>query len=268
MRRLTIRRIKRYKRKEKYILIIMFFLIAPLVSILFGKVVSKKIIVPYISGNTEKAKESTNNNVNKIDKITELDELDLYNIELKEFFNLTSAEEFLNKLNSDGILGYVSKSSNKYKVFTSITFNKKEVEEQLKKIKEKYPNSNIKSMQIQGKQLDINGSDKELVKTMNIVNNIYKEELSLWGKNMSEANYEEIKIKMNKNNMEIEKNIEKYSDEINSDDLKALYSILKENVNNRKKIINEFDTKNTESIKKTYFSFIKEFFNYINSYKI
>ncbi|WP_041701550.1 hypothetical protein [Gottschalkia acidurici] len=235
MRRLTIRRIKSYKRKEKYILVIMFFLIAPLVSIVFGKIVSKRIIVPYISSNTEKAKESANNNVDKVEKIAELDELDLYNIEVKEFLDLPSAEDFLNKLNLDGILGYVSKSNNKYKVFTSITFNKKEVEDQLKKIKEKYPNSKIKSIRIQGKQLDINESDKEVVNTTNLINKIYIEELSMWQKNMSEANYEEIKIKMNKNNTEIEKSIEKYSDKINNDDLKNLYSILKENVDNRKK---------------------------------
>ncbi|NMB43231.1 MAG: hypothetical protein GX995_03770 [Clostridiales bacterium] len=267
MRRLTIRRRKRYERKEKYTMIITLFIMAPLISIIFGGALAKKVIVPYIST----IKSNASSSKNSLDIKAELDMLNMYNIEVREFENMEGAESFLKDLNSKGILGYVSKS-NKYKVFTYITFDRNKVEKQLSKIKRNYETAQMRYIEIERKELNVENDSEEtfeqVLNTVRLVNAAYKEELDMWMLEVSQSDYNKLKNSMKKNTLDIKKSMEKYPKNIGSDELNTLIATINVNLNNRNRIEQDFNPKDSKSIGDTYFEYMKSFFSYINYYKI
>src|SRR5699024_4648244 len=113
----------------------------PLISITLGWILTKKVVIPYLNKDSIAIENSLQNEDSKEKK---LNQISLYNIEVASFVNLEEAEELLEKLNSENLLAYISKLD-EYVVYTCLTFEKKDVEDQIISIKEDYPEAKINS---------------------------------------------------------------------------------------------------------------------------
>lgn len=257
-----------YNKKRKYTKLILIFVIAPLVSITLGFALTKKIIIPYFNkdliASSSPDKEGSNNG--------KLNQMSLYNIEIEDFEDLEDSENYLNKLNNEGILAYISRLDN-YVVCSFLTFDKKDVTDQINKIKESYPRAKTNSINIDSKQINVEEAEKELldkvVNTANILNNSYRKETKLWLDDMMKTDYSKVRAEIDKNNKEINKSMESYLEiflegTVESEELKTLYLMLAQNVKTREKIVSEFHNKDLENVKNTYYEFIKTLFTYVN----
>lgn len=271
--RLTIRKRKRHKKRQKNSKAIGVFIVAPLISIILGWSITKKVIIPYL----EKDSLAIENKLqNESTKAKGLKQLNLYNIELARFDKLEDSEAFLKEVNEGNVFAYVSKLDN-YVIYTSLSFEKKIAEDNLIKIRENYPDAKINSINIEAKKLNVDQSEenilKEIKNSVNVLNNSYKEEMRLFARDITDIDFNEVKNKINNNNKKLVKQINNYSDiflsqEVESQELRTLYLILSQNIESREKIVNEFNTDNVEYVKKTYYDFIKTLFTYINYYNM
>lgn len=271
--RLTIIKRKKYRKKQKNRRMIVLFVVAPLISIILGWSITKKIIIPYLNKDSIAIENKSQNK-----HLTEkgLKQINLYNIELARFDTLEESETFLKQINEENVFAYVSKLDN-YVIYTSLSFEKKVVEDNLIKIREKYSEAKINSINIETKNLSVDNVEKNILKeikqSINLLNNSYKEEMSFFARDITEIDFNEVKNKINENNKKLVKQVNSYSglflsQEVESQELRAIYLILSQNIASREKIVSEFNTDNVEYVKKTYYDFIKTLFTYINYYNM
>lgn len=274
--RLTIRKRNKHKRKQRNKKYIAFFVIVPLIIITLVWTLTKKVIVPYLNKDSIISEDKLQSGSSKG---TELKQMSLYNIEVGRFKEFEESESFLRRLNNENLFAYVSKLDEDYVIYTCLTFEKKDAEDRITKIKENYPDAKINSINIDSKKVHVNQSEKNLLNnvldTAILLNDSYRAEMSLWLDDMKDIDYKMVKTEIDKNNKAIEKNLASYSDAFLSDgvesqELRTLYLILSQNVGTREKIIKEFntETEDIEYAKKAYYDFIKSLFTYINYYNM
>lgn len=275
--RLTITKRKKYKKKQKQKIIIVVFILAPIVSIALGYIITKNVVAPYWNTkkqSTEKTQENkkTINNNNS----SSLDSIEIYSVEINRYKSLEEAKEFIVQLNENKKLGYISKGQ-EYIVYTALTLDRKEIDSQEVLIKEKYPQAISRSIQTNKKEIDIDSSEEDVFKnmkdTVKLLNSSYESELAIWIKDIKEIDYDSLKEKIDENNKILIESMDKYSERFRSEDIKNkdltnLYLTLDKSIESRKKLSNEFNDKSIEDIRKTYYDFVESLFNYINYYKI
>ncbi|KNF09472.1 hypothetical protein CLPU_3c02510 [Gottschalkia purinilytica] len=288
--RLTIRKKKKYKKKEKNILLIAFFIIIPIISVIGGDIMAKKVIVPVISKWLPKNKDNNIKNKNNIQTNTKvgnnksdeerkqnrdklksiyIEGFELYNIGIGSFSDIDSARKELKKLNNKKLLGYISKFDS-YKVYTEISFEKQNVKDSFLKIKKEYKDATLNTIYIKKKELQYYDYEEKYINKMQEVvrsiNQVYKEELDLWRKAMDDSEINNLKSKLDKNTEIIDSKIKEVSSDTHSEDLKKIRNVLEIHLKNRKNVLVSFDIKSKESIKKSYSGFMRAFFDYINYY--
>ncbi len=271
--RLTIVKKKKYKRKQKQIALIVFVL-APLISIILGYVITTNIIAPYLNKepqeieNTQLIEENENKTLNSIE---------IYSVEVDRFDSLEKAKKLILKLNKLEKLGYISQEEEEYIVYSALTLDKEEAESQETIIKEKYPQSLVKTVEVIEKDMDIDISEaltfESIKEIVNLLEVSYRDELELWIQDIKDTDYDILKTKIDENNIKLAEAIEKYAEEFGSRDIKnkdltEIYSNLEKNIASRKVLVEEFNNKRVEDIRKTYYDYVETLFNYVNYYKI
>ena len=248
-------------------------MIAPLISITLGLLLTKKVIIPYVKKDSVTAQQGVEGGSSKA---SDLRQMSLYNIEVGRFQGFEEAESFLRRLNSDNLFAYVSKLED-YVIYTSLTFEKKDVEDRIDKIKENYPDAKINSINIDSKKVHVNQAEKNLLTTVletaNLLSDSYKSEMNLWLNGMKDIDSKKIKEEIAINNKKVSKSLEAYSEiflsqSVESQELRTLYLIITQNIETREKMVEEFDTEDPEYIKKIYYDFIKSLFTYTNYYNM
>ena len=266
--RLTIRKKRLYDKKRRNRKILLGFIVVPLFTIAVGFGLTKKLIIPYLNKDLVATNNLEKENLNE----SELGQISLYNIEIGGFKDLEDAEGLLSKLNEEGIFAYVSKLDD-YVVYSSLSFEKKNPEDQINKIKENHPEAEINSINIDSKKVRVEEDEKELlnkvISTADLLNDSYRTETKLWLSDMRNTDFRKIRTEIEDNNEKASKSMKEYSEiflseEVNSEELKTLYLMLSQNVETREQIVNEFHNRNLENAKKTYYDFIKTLFTFVN----
>ena len=153
------------------------------------------------------------------------------------------------------------------------SFEKKNPEDQINKIKENHPEAEINSINIDSKKVRVEEDEKELlnkvISTADLLNDSYRTETKLWLSDMRNTDFRKIRTEIEDNNEKASKSMKEYSEiflseEVNSEELKTLYLMLSQNVETREQIVNEFHNRNLENAKKTYYDFIKTLFTFVN----
>ncbi len=267
--RLTIKKRKKHDKIRRNVKFIALFIITPLVCITLGWNLTKLVVVPYLRRDSVAAEEKLKNG-------KELKQMSLYNIEVARFSSFEDSEKFLRQLNNENLFAYVSKLED-YVIYVCLTFEKKDAEDRIVKVKEKYPNAKINSINIDPKRISVEPSEKNLLnkvlETVVLLNDSYRTEMSFWLGDMKTIDYKSIKAEMEKNNKAVRESMASYTDVflsegIESQELRTLYLMISQNLETRKKVIDEFDTEDIEYVKKTYYDFIKTLFTYINYYNM
>lgn len=271
--RLTVRKRNKHKRRKRNRKFLVLFVVAPLVSITLGLLLTKKVVIPYVRRNSIASEQAAEGGPSKG---SELRQMSLYNIEVGRFKSFEESESFLKRLNNDNLFAYVSKLDD-YVIYTSLTFEKKDAEDRIDKIKENYPDAKINSINIDSKKVHVSQSEKNLLTKVlasaNLLSDSYKSEMNLWLNGMKDIDNKKVKEEIDTNNKKVKQSLKAYSETflsqgVESQELRTLYLIISQNLETREKIVAEFDLEDPEYIKKTYYDFIKSLFTYTNYYNM
>ncbi len=226
-------KIRREDKGYKYILIILFIVVLPIISIIPGYLGSKYLIIPSFfseenkSVNNDKVEmnspkepetqvqveEKANNQKPAIGTV-ELKGIDFFSIQVGSLSTKENANELVKELNEIKMGSYIHQIDG-FKVVTVSLMDRGQIETLIPTIKSSYEGAFVVSTSIANKEIEYNKEESEYVQLLNVSNNNLIDTF----KTLSDATF----------NLENESNIEEY---------KAIISSSKTNIT---KIINDFD---------------------------
>ncbi|SHH61224.1 Sporulation related domain-containing protein [Caloranaerobacter azorensis DSM 13643] len=284
---------KRGNRKDKLLTIFIFFVVAPIISIVIGVFIVQKFILPHfedINDNKPISKIESSSNKDKnneniiikdkdkrdkqeIDDSRELEltieGFDLYNVQLGSFSNIENAKKLRKELRDKGANGYIVKIGN-YKVFYGTYLNRKMCDKVLTNIRKLYKDAFVNKIVVDDFVIKYNSTEQ---KTADVINEIIKtfkksfdEETSLWYYVLIQKDLQEITKVIRKNNEQIDKLLNGIDENIEDSSFSGLLDDIKIQVKERKQILQNL-TGNKENIQDSYDKYYKMLFDFIKIFK-
>ncbi|WP_427338951.1 SPOR domain-containing protein [Caloranaerobacter sp. DY30410] len=280
---------KRRNKKDKLLTIFVFFIIAPIISIIIGILIVQNLILPHFEDIdntklTNKIENSSSNNksneniVKDIDKqkIDDLEKLeltikgfDLYNIQLGSFSNIENAKTLRKELREKGANGYIVKISD-YKVFYGTYLNREICDKVLTSIRESYKDAFVNKITVDDFVIKYNSNEQETADTINEIIETFKkafdEETSLWYYVLVQKDLQEIIKTIRENNDQISKLLNNIDGDVENSDFNNILDNIRIQVKEREQILQNLIS-NKEIIQDSYDKYYKMLFNFIKIFK-
>ncbi len=269
--------------------IFVFFIIAPIISIIIGILIVQNLILPHFEDIdntklTNKIENSSSNNksneniVKDIDKqkIDDLEKLeltikgfDLYNIQLGSFSNIENAKTLRKELREKGANGYIVKISD-YKVFYGTYLNREICDKVLTSIRESYKDAFVNKITVDDFVIKYNSNEQETADTINEIIETFKkafdEETSLWYYVLVQKDLQEIIKTIRENNDQISKLLNNIDGDVENSDFNNILDNIRIQVKEREQILQNLIS-NKEIIQDSYDKYYKMLFNFIKIFK-
>ncbi|MTI68788.1 MAG: SPOR domain-containing protein [Firmicutes bacterium] len=244
-----------YKKRDKLIKFLTFFVIAPAIGIIFGIGLVNYVILPRFNSDVNKnitevkeelGKETiTDNKVgnkeeNNIKKELKIKDVNIYSIQVGSFSELENAKNFLNKVKQSGFSGYILKMEN-YKLYLGSFLDRKKADEFLDSIDISFEDVFVNENCILGNKIEYQKEDNKNIEEFKMLLETFKKsydkETDLWIEALTQEDVESLKNEIIKNNNEIEKKINNLADKFKTKDIITLMEGFKNNLNKRKTIL-------------------------------
>ncbi len=173
--------IKRNRRKNTFILVMLFCIVLPAIAIYAGLKLTEKVMIPVLNGDEvlpeglDLSEESLSPEdaadeeedpieVEKKLEIAEIKPLSIYTIQVASLNDTQNADVLIADLNSAGLPNLVYKIDNSYKVYTMGATSRSIIEENIGHIKEYYPDAYISDLSLPAKgiEFDANASEAKM----------------------------------------------------------------------------------------------------------
>ncbi|MTI66714.1 MAG: SPOR domain-containing protein [Firmicutes bacterium] len=244
-----------YKKRDKLIKFLTFFVIAPAIGIIFGIGLVNYVILPRFNSDVNKnigeikeelGKETITDNTvgkkeeNNVKKELKIKDINIYNIQVGSFSELENAKNFLNKVKQSGFNGYILKMEN-YKLFIGSFLDRKKADTFIDSIDISFEDAFVNENCILGNKIEYQREDNKTIEELKMLletfKNSYDKETELWIKALTQKDVEPLKNEIIKNNSEIEKKINKLDNKFKTKDIITLMEGFKDNLDKRNTIL-------------------------------
>lgn len=280
---------KRKSKKDKLLTIFVFFILAPVISIVIGILIVQNIILPHFEDVNDtkrsiKIEDNLSNNERneniakdidkqKIDDLKKLElrieGFDLYNIQLGSFSNIENAMNLRKELRGNGVDGYIVKI-NDYKVFYGTFLNREICDKILTSIRESYKDAFVNKITINDLVIKYDSNEQETADMINEIINTFKnafdEETSLWYYALVQNDLRDIIETISKNNDQINKLLNNINKDIQNPDFNDILDNISIQVKEREQILQSL-IDNKGNIQDSYDRYYKMLFNFIKIFK-
>ncbi|WP_026893768.1 SPOR domain-containing protein [Clostridiisalibacter paucivorans] len=254
--RLSRKNRKRYSRRDKLVNFLLFFIIAPLVSVMIAFGLVKHVLLPNIDKEVDEKTEISevkdeSKSKDNDKEVYEFKDLVLYSIQTGSFDDIENGKLLVKEMNSKQIPGFILEVDNDYKVFAGTFLDREEAERY-----NVYVKGILKDSFINEKRVEIKSVRKEgLANIINTIKNSYEEETALLSEQLKDSQIKSLKVTIDNNNKKILEQLNNYKND--DEDRKSLNKFLQK----RQSMIDNAE----EDIISEYY---RVFYNYINIIKV
>ncbi|WDV44708.1 SPOR domain-containing protein [Clostridiaceae bacterium M8S5] len=279
--------------KDKLTNFVVFFIIAPLVSITFAYFAVNHFIMPKLENKAETINQSLQENQDKDEDVTtsfpapqpeetqdgqdiknysqecKFKNVDFFSVQVGSFSSLENAKIFLEQMKDNLVSGFIVKVEESYKVYSGVFTDRNDANTHKDKVKEKYTDAFISSNLINGGVIKYTEKQqpqiKQLVEIIDSLKTSYEQESKIWLGSSETKDIEEVTLSIQDNNKSIKEKISKINIEIKHDIFNSVKDQILKNIENRQKLA---DSKDSIEFVSLYNQYNKCMVDYLNIIKL